>query len=103
MNHSFPPDIQLSIQQSLQEIASQMGQPLDEVAAEQLYQDASLLLDRIPCEPLTLARVAGTLLVYQVQDTEPEELEWFKSQVQQCSSDEEIEELIESIHRTDAL
>jgi hypothetical protein len=103
MNDSFSPDIQRSIQQSLQEIASQMGQPLDEVAAERLYQDASLLLNGIECEPLTLARVAGTLLVYKVQATEPEEVEWFKSQVQQCSTDEEIEELIESIHRTDAL
>ncbi len=103
MNDSFPPDIERSIQQSLQEIASQMGQPLDEVAAERLYQDASVLLDRIPCEPLTLARLAGTLLVYQMQKTEPEELEWFQSQVQQCSTDEEVEELIESINRTDAL
>lgn len=103
MNDSWTSDIQLSIQQSLLEIASQMGQPLDEVAAERLYQDSSILLDRIPCEPLTLARVAGTLLVYQMQKTEPEEVDWFKSQVQQCSTDEEIEELIESIHRTDAL
>lgn len=103
MNNSWTSDIQLSIQQSLQEIASQMGQPLDEVAAERLYRDSSILLDRIPCEPLTLARVAGTLLVYQMQKTEPEEVDWFKSQVQQCSTDEEIEELIESIHRTDAL
>ncbi|KAF3884553.1 MULTISPECIES: hypothetical protein [Nostocales] len=103
MNDSFPSDIQQSIQQSLQEIALQMGQPLDERAAERLYRDASLLLDGIPCEPLTLARVAGTLLVYQVQNTEPEELEWFKSHVQQCSNDEEVEELIESIHRTDSL
>ncbi|MUH00891.1 hypothetical protein F7734_54955 [Scytonema sp. UIC 10036] len=103
MNDSFPADIQRSIQQSLQEIASQMGQPLDEIAAERLYRDASVLLDGIECEPLTLARVAGTLLVYQVQKTEPGELEWFKSQVQQCSTDEEVEELIESINRTDTL
>ncbi|GAB1538795.1 hypothetical protein NUACC21_14590 [Scytonema sp. NUACC21] len=103
MNNSFPPDIQQSIQESLQEIALQMGQPLDEIAAERLYQDASTLLNSIPYEPLTLARVAGTLLVYQVQNTEPEELEWFKSQVQQCSNDEEVEELIESINRTDGL
>lgn len=103
MNHSFSPDLQRSIQQSLQEIAAQMGTPLNEVAAERLYQDADALLNHVPHEPLTLARVAGTLLVYRMQDTEPEELEWFTSQVQQCSSDEEIEELIESIHRIDAL
>lgn len=103
MDRSFPLDLQRSIQQSLQDIASQMGQPLHEGAAERLYQDANALLDHLSHEPLTLARVAGTLLVYRVQDTEPEELEWFKSQVQQCSSDEEIEELIESIHRVDAL
>ncbi|MBD1865406.1 MULTISPECIES: hypothetical protein [Trichocoleus] len=103
MNYSFPPDLQRSIQQSLQEIASQMGKPLNEVAAEQLYEDANALLNHVPHEPLTLARVAGTLLVYQGPSTEPEELEWFKSQVQQCSSDEEIEELMESLHRIDAL
>lgn len=102
MDRSFAPNFQQSIQQSLQEIASQMGEPLNEVAAERLYQDANALLNHVP-EPLTLARVAGTLLVYRIQDTEPEELEWFESQVQQCSSDEEIEELIESLHRTDAL
>jgi len=102
MDRSFAPNFQQSIQQSLQEIASQMGKPLNEVAAERLYQDANALLNHVP-EPLTLARVAGTLLVYRIQDIEPEELEWFESQVQQCSSDEEIEELIESLHRTDAL
>ena len=103
MNQSLPPDLQRSIQQSLQEIALQMGKPLDEVAAERLCRDAQNLLSHISYEPLTLARVAGALLVYQVQDTELEELEWFRSQVQQCPSDEEVEELIESIHRADAL
>jgi hypothetical protein len=103
MNRSFPPELQRSIQQSLQASAAQMGQPLPNVMAERLYQDAKALLDHLSHEPLTLARVAGTLLVYRVQDTEPEELEWFKAQVQQCSSDEAIEELIESMHRVDAL
>ena len=103
MNRSFPPDLQQAIQQSLQDIASQMGKPLNEGAAKQLYQDAETLLDHVSHEPLTLARVAGTLLVYRVQETEPEELEWFRSQVQQCSGDEEIEELMESLHRIDAL
>jgi predicted oxidoreductase len=40
MNDSFPPEIQQSIQQSLQDIALQMGQSLDEVAAEWLYREA---------------------------------------------------------------
>lgn len=103
MDSSFPPNLQQAIQQSLQEIASQMGQPLDASAAERLYLDATALLDRIPYEPLTLAHVAGTLLVYQVKEMEAEESEWFRSQVQQCLSDEEVEELIESMHRADAL
>jgi hypothetical protein len=103
MYDSSPSDLQRSIQQSLQDIAAQMGKTLDAIAAEQLYQDASELLNHISYEPLTLARVAGTLLVYQIQETEAEELEWFRLQVQQCPSDEEIEELIESVHRTDAL
>ncbi len=103
MNQSLPPGLQRSIQQSLQEIALQMGKLLDEVAAERLCRDAQDLLNHILYEPLTLARVAGALLVYQGQDTELEELEWFRSQVQQCPNDEEVEELIESIHRADAL
>jgi hypothetical protein len=56
-----------------------------------------------PHHPLKSARVAGTLLVYQIEDTEPEEFKWFNTQVQQCLDSEEVEELIESIHRTDAL
>jgi hypothetical protein len=103
MDDSSPSDLQRSIQQSLQDIAAQMGTTLDAIEAERLYQDASQLLNHIPYEPLTLARVAGMLLVYQLQETEAEELAWFRTQVQQCPSDEEIEELIESVHRTDAL
>lgn len=103
MSQSFPADLQRSIQQSLQDIALQIGQPLDDAVAEHLYRDASDLLNDISYEPLTLARVAGTLLVYRAQKTEPEELEWFKSQVQQCPNAEDVEELIESIHRVDAL
>jgi sensor domain CHASE-containing protein len=99
----FPSELQRSIQQSLQDIASQMGRSLNESAAEQLYRNASDLLNHISHEPLTLARVAGTLLVYKVQNTELEELAWFRSQLQQCSDAEEVEELIESIHRVDAL
>jgi hypothetical protein len=61
------------------------------------------LLNEISYEPLTLARVAGILLVYQLQGAEPEEVEWFKSQIKQFSDVEEVEELIESVHRVDAL
>jgi hypothetical protein len=103
MKNSFASDIQQAIQQSLQEIASQMGQSIDASIAERLYLDASTLLNHISYEPLTLAHVAGILLVYQVQDIETEETEWFRSQVQQCPSDEDVEELIESMHRSDAL
>jgi len=42
-------------------------------------------------------------LVYQVQEIEVEELNWFNTQVKQCLDEEEVEELIESLHRTDAL
>lgn len=107
MPHSFASEdqqLQQSIQLSLQEIAEQMGQPINQRTAKQLYQEAVELLSHISYAPITLARVAGTLLVYQVQKgIEPEELEWFKTQVQQCSEDGEVEELIESLHRTDAL
>jgi hypothetical protein len=102
MNHSSA-ELQLSIQQSLQNIAVQMGHQLKPSAAAQIYQTASELLSQIAYEPLTLARVAGTLLVYQLQQVEPEEVAWFKEQVQQCPTDEDVEEIIESIHRTDAL
>jgi hypothetical protein len=52
---------------------------------------------------VTLARVAGTLLVYHLQDPEGEELQWFKAQIEQCLDEEEVEEVIESIHRIDTL
>jgi len=95
--------LQHAIQQSLQDIATQMGEPLDDGAPARLYQESCELLSHISYEALTLARVAGTLLVYQMQKVEAEELAWFRTQVQQCADDEEVEELIESIHRTDAL
>ncbi len=96
-------DLQHSIEQSLQEMAAQIGQPISARRAEQLYQEAVELLSHVACAPITLARVAGTLLVYQMQNSEPEVLEWFRDQVQHCSDDEEVEELIESIHRIDTL
>jgi|GEM_PF-495149 hypothetical protein len=107
MTNVFPADderlLQESLQQSLQDLALQLGQPIDEEAAEQLYRAARDLLSHLPYTPLTLARVAATLLVYQVQKTDAEEVAWFQTQVQQCPDDAEVEELIESIHRTDAL
>lgn len=107
MIHSIPPEndpeLQSAIEQSLQDLAVQLGEAIDPSTATQLYLTASNLLSQIRYAPLTLARVAGTLLVYQVEQTEAEEVEWFKAQVEQCPSDEEVEELIESLHRTDGL
>jgi hypothetical protein len=106
MMNSLPEDeqqVQRSIEQSLQEIALQMGQPMDQKAVQQVYEAAVDLLSHIAYAPITLARLAGTLLVYRLQDTQPEEMEWFKSQVKQCPTDDEVEELIESLHRIDAL
>lgn len=42
----------------------------------------SHLLSHVAHAPITLARVAGTLSVCQVEDTDAEELEWFKFQLQ---------------------
>jgi uncharacterized protein YceH (UPF0502 family) len=103
MNSLNQSDIQQSIKQMLQDIALQMEQPLESSEAEQIYQEAKDLLNEISYEPLTLARVAGILLVYQAQGAEPEEVQWFKSQIRQFSDVEEVEELIESVHRVDAL
>ncbi|HEY9909306.1 MAG TPA: hypothetical protein V6D18_17085 [Thermosynechococcaceae cyanobacterium] len=107
MTNEFSSDedahFQAAIQQNLQEVAIQLGKSLDLDSAAQIYQEAYDLLGHISYAPITLARVAGTLLVYQAQEAEAEELKWFKLQVRQCPDDEEVEELIESIHRTDAL
>ena len=93
----------LSIQESLLQLATQLGSTLDRESIDRIYQNAQDLLSHISPTPITLARVAGTLLVYQIQDPAAEELQWFKSQIQQCLDEEEVEELIESIHRTDVL
>jgi hypothetical protein len=92
-----------SIQESLLQLSSQLGHPLDQPSVEQIYQQARDLLSHISPTPVTLARVAGTLLVYHIQDPEGEELRWFKAQIEQCLDEEEVEESIESLHRTDAL
>jgi hypothetical protein len=92
-----------SIQESLLQLSLQLGQPLDKASVEQIYQNARDLLSHISTTPVTLARVAGTLLVYHIQDSEGNELKWFKAQIEQCLDEEEVEESIESLHRTDAL
>jgi hypothetical protein len=97
------PDLYSFIQENLKQLSAQLGSPLSELSVMEIYQNACDLLSHVSPSPLTLARVAGTLLVYRVQDTEPEEFEWFITQVKQCLDEEEVEELIESIHRTDAL
>ncbi|PAX54877.1 hypothetical protein [Brunnivagina elsteri] len=92
-----------SIQKNLKELSAQLGSPLDKASVKQIYQNACDLLSNLSPSPLTLARVAGTLLVYRVKDTEPQEIEWFNNQVQQCLDEEEVEELIESLSRIDSL
>ena len=92
-----------SIQESLLQLSIQLGNPLDQPSVDRIYQHARDLLSHISPTPVTLARVAGTLLVYHIQDPEGEELKWFKAQIEQCLDEEEVEESIESLHRTDAL
>ncbi|XPM54531.2 MAG: hypothetical protein EDM05_042580 [Leptolyngbya sp. IPPAS B-1204] len=101
MTHSFSSDdsLQNAIQQSLQSIAEQMGEPITPETAQQLYQEAVDLLNHVDYAPITLARVAGALLVYQVKNIEPEEVEWFKTQIQEAAEAEAVEELIESMSR----
>jgi hypothetical protein len=93
-----------SIQESLLQLSTHLGHPLDQSSVDQQYQNAQDLLSHISPTPVTLARVAGTSLVYHVQDPEGDELKWFKAQIEQClDEEEEVEESIESLHRTDAL
>ncbi|MBE9003100.1 hypothetical protein IQ274_34255 [Nostoc sp. LEGE 12447] len=103
LSHPEDPDFHSSIQENLKQLSAQLGSPLSELSVMEIYQNACDLLSYVSPSPLTLARVAGTLLVYRVMDTEPEEFEWFSTQVKQCLHEEEVEELIESIHRTDTL
>ncbi len=96
-------DFHSSIQENLKQLSAQLGTPLDEASITEIYQNASDLLSHISPSALTLARVAGTLLVYQIKDTDKEEIEWFNTQVKKCLDEEEVEELIESVYRTDGL
>jgi hypothetical protein len=92
-----------SIQENLQQLSIELGHPLDRSSVDRIYQTARDLLSHISPAPVTLARVAGTLLVYHIQDPQGEELMWFKTQIERCEDAEEVEESIESLHRTDAL
>ncbi|WP_373538701.1 hypothetical protein [Chamaesiphon sp.] len=92
-----------SIQENLYQLSMQLGNPLDRGTIEEIYKNAENLLSHIAPAPVTLARVAGVLLVYRIQDSEAEELVWFKDQIEQCTDDEEVEETIESLHRIDTL
>ena len=107
MAHSLDDDenseVSQEIQENLQQISVQLGQPQDADQIAQLYQSAQVLLDHIASDPLTLARVAGVLLVYQLSDTDPDEAKWFKAELRDCQDEESVEELIDSISRPDAL
>jgi hypothetical protein len=70
-------------------LSTQLGHPLDKASVKQMYQNARDLLSHISPTPVTLARVAGTLLVYHIQDPDGEEVKWFKAQIEQCSDEEE--------------
>jgi hypothetical protein len=92
-----------SVQERLVQLSAQLGQSLNRASVDLLCQTAEDLLRNVSPAPVTLARVAGTLLVYHLQDPEGEELQWFKAQIEQCLDEEEVEEVIESIHRIDTL
>ena len=70
-------------------LSTQLGHPFDKASVEQMYQNAQDLLSHISPTPVTLARVACTLLVYHIQDPEGEELRWFKALIEQCLDEEE--------------
>ncbi len=107
MAHSLDPDdpteISQEIQEQLQQLSVQLGHPQGTDQIERLYQSAQTLLAHLAPDPLTLARVAGILLVYQLPDTDPEEAKWFKAELKDCQDDEAVEELIDSISRPDSL
>jgi hypothetical protein len=103
MNNPLSTNEDPSIQEHLYRLSIQLGHPLDPATVDRLYQSACDLLSHLAPTPMTLARVAGVLLVYRVQNSEAEEIQWFKDQIEQCRDDEEVEESIESLHRIDAL
>ncbi|BAU15703.1 hypothetical protein LEP3755_62680 (plasmid) [Leptolyngbya sp. NIES-3755] len=92
-----------AVQQNLQQIALQLGQAHDMAAIQELYETAQGLVSHLAPDPLTVARVTGVLLVYQLPDTDPNEVRWFKSELENCPDVESIKELIDSLSRPDAL
>lgn len=91
------------VQAHLQRLSEQLGQPRDAVEIAQLYQSAQELVGHLSPNPLTLARVAGVLLVYRLPNTDRDEATWFKTQLKDSQDNEAVEELIDSISRPDAL
>jgi hypothetical protein len=106
MDHSSDRDnieVSQAIQENLRQLSEQLGQPQDAATIAYLYESAQELLDHLSPDPLTVGRVAGVLLVYQLPDTDPNEAKWFKSELRACQDNESVEELIDSIFRPDAL
>lgn len=96
-------ELQAAIQQSLQTLAEQMGESITVRTAQQIYQEAVELLSHLDYAPITLARVAGTLLVYRVQQSDAEELAWLREQIRSAPDPEIVEEVLESLSRVDSL
>lgn len=92
-----------AVQESLQQMSIELEHPQDAEAIQQLYQKAQELLSHLSPDPLTVARVTGVLLVYQLPRADPEEVTWFESELQNALDLESIEELVDSIFRPDAL
>lgn len=103
LDHTEDAELIQDVQESLQQMSSELGHPQDSAAIQQLYQKAQGLLSHLAPDPLTIARVTGVLLVYQLPGTDSEEVQWFESELQNCPDLESVEELVDSIFRPDAL
>ena len=103
LSHPENPGFHSSIQENLKQLSAQLGSPLDELSVMEIYQNACNTTEpRFSITSYSCPRCRNITRL-QVKDTELEEFEWFCTQVKQCLDEEEVEELIESIHRTDAL
>jgi hypothetical protein len=96
-------EISEEIQEQLQQISEQLGQPKEAAAIIELCMEAQDLLSHLSTDELTLARVAAVLLVYQLPGTDPNEANWFRTALKECPDNESAEELIDSISRPDSL
>jgi hypothetical protein len=67
----------------------ELEHPQDAEAIQQLYQKAQELLSHLALDPLTVARVMGVLL-YQLLGTDPEEVKWFETELQNSSDLESL-------------